>query len=164
MSGPWLGDDEQATWRAYVEMQQQLEAAIERNFAESGMSGADYALLVPLSESANDEVRARDLALRVGWDRSRLSHQIRRMEQRGLITRRNCPTDARGTMIALTPAGRAAVEATAPGHAATVKGRFMDVLEPGDRQVIRDVSARVLKVLAAECAAAKSVPCSPPEA
>ena len=163
MTAMWLSDEDQATWRAYLEMQLRISAAIERNLAESGLSAADYALMVPLSEAANGELRARDLALWIGWDRSRLSHQIRRMEERGLITRRSCPTDARGTMLALTPTGRAAVEATAPGHVATVRTAFIDRLEPGDHQVIRDLSKRIVATLAPECAAAGSVPGSQPQ-
>jgi len=163
MTGTWLSDEDQATWRAYLEMQVRVSAAIERNLAESGLSAADYALMVPLSEAENGELRARDLALWIGWDRSRLSHQIRRMEERGMITRRSCPTDGRGTMLALTPRGRTAVEATAPGHVATVRAAFIDLLSPGDHQVIRELSQRVVAALAPECANAASVPGSPPQ-
>jgi DNA-binding MarR family transcriptional regulator len=164
MTGTWLSDEEQATWRAYLEMQLRISSAIERNLAESGLSQADYALMVPLSEAENGELRARDLARWIGWDRSRLSHQIRRMEERGMITRRSCPTDGRGTMLALTPRGRATVEATAPGHVATVRSAFIDQLAPDDHEVIQGLSHRVVAAVTPECTAAASVPGSPPQA
>lgn len=139
----WLDQREARLWRAFYEMRRQLDRVIERQLTEAGLSSADYELLVPLSEATGDEVRARDLGRVVGWDRSRLSHQLRRMEQRGLLRRRDCPTDARGTMIALTAAGRKAVEAAAPGHVATVRRHFVDLLSPTEIDVLSDVAIRV---------------------
>nr|WP_205860927.1 MarR family transcriptional regulator [Planosporangium flavigriseum] len=130
-------------WRAFHEMRRHLDKAIERQLADAGLSTADYNLLVPLSEAPGDGLRARDLASHVDWDRSRLSHQLRRMEQRGLITRRDCPTDARGTMIMLTPAGRRAVEAAAPGHVETVRRHFVDLLSPEEIDTLTAISTRV---------------------
>ncbi len=139
----WLDQREARLWRAFYEMRRQLDRVIERQLTEAGLSSADYELLVPLSEATGDEVRARDLGRLVGWDRSRLSHQLRRMEQRGLLRRQDCPTDARGTMIALTAAGRKAVEAAAPGHVATVRRHFVDLLSPTEIDVLSDVAIRV---------------------
>jgi DNA-binding MarR family transcriptional regulator len=138
-----LDQREARLWRAFYEMRRQLDRVIERQLTEAGLSSADYELLVPLSEATGDEVRARDLGRLVGWDRSRLSHQLRRMEQRGLLRRQDCPTDARGTMIALTAAGRKAVEAAAPGHVATVRRHFVDLLSPTEIDVLSDVAIRV---------------------
>lgn len=139
-----LDDIEARLWRAFLDMRHCLDAAIERQLAEAGLSTADYRLLVPLSEAADHELRARDLGRGIGWDRSRLSHQLRRMEQRGLVARRDCPTDARGTMISLTSAGRSAVTAAAPGHVETVRRHFIDLLSDADAAALTALSARVL--------------------
>jgi DNA-binding MarR family transcriptional regulator len=130
-------------WRAFYAMRRHLDKAIERQLADAGLSSADYDLLVPLSETPGGEWRARDLGNHVGWDRSRLSHQLRRMEQRGLIARRDCPTDARGTMITLTPTGREAVEAAAPGHVETVRRYFVDLLTPEEIDTVTAISTRI---------------------
>jgi DNA-binding MarR family transcriptional regulator len=130
-------------WRAFVAMHRNLDRQLDRQLTEAGLSAADYELLVPLSEAPDDELRARDLGRMIGWDRSRLSHHLRRMEQRGLVGRRDCPTDARGTMIKLTPAGRHAVEAAAPGHVATVRRFLVDLLSPEEIEVLGAIAARI---------------------
>lgn len=118
-------------WRAFLDVHRRLEMATEQQLAQHGLSHADYALLAPLSEAPGGVLRARDLGLAAAWDRSRLSHQLRRMSTRGLVTRFTCETDARGTMVRLEPAGRRLIEAAAPGHVATVREHFIDLLEPG---------------------------------
>lgn len=152
----WLDEDEARLWRAFVEMRRGLDVVMERQLGGAGLSTADYQLLVPLSEAPVPELRARDLGRIVGWDRSRLSHQLRRMEQRGLIRRRDCPTDARGTMIGLTPAGRTTVEVAAPGHVDTVRRYFIDLLSPAERETLTLVATRVRDALAGESAPACS--------
>jgi len=139
----WLDGQEATMWRALQEGWTAMDGALERQLSESGLSAADYALLVPLSEADGDLLRARELAGRVGWERSRLSHQLRRMEQRGLVQRSECTEDARGTMIELTPEGRALVEHVAPGHVDAVRRHLVDLLEPGEAEVITAVFQRV---------------------
>ncbi len=139
----WLSPAEARAWRGLQEARAALDAAVEQQLVEHGLSGADYAVLVALSEADGPAVRARDVAGLLGWDRSRLSHQLRRMEARGLLGRTDCPEDARGTMVALTPQGREAVEAAAPGHVATVRRVFVDLLSPEETAVLGDVFARV---------------------
>ena len=85
----------------YRELMRALEARLIKN---SGLSGADYALLHPLSEVEDGVLRTRDLGRSVGWERSRLSHQVSRMEKRGLVIREECASDARGSMVRLTAA------------------------------------------------------------
>ncbi|MGH8793444.1 MAG: MarR family winged helix-turn-helix transcriptional regulator [Stackebrandtia sp.] len=146
MSEPrWLTDREQCMWRTYRDMYQRLESALGRDLtAESGLSNADYALLVPLSETPGLGLRPRELRRAVGWDRSRLAHQLRRMESRGLVEREECPADARGTVIRLTNAGRDAIEAAAPGHAASVRSYFVDLLTDDEIDTLRGVAEKVL--------------------
>ncbi len=139
----WLDEREAAMWRGFVAMRRALDGAVERQLADAGLSTADYELLVPLSESPEGVLRVRDLGRRVGWDRSRLAHQLRRMEQRGLVSRFDCPTDARGTMVELTPQGREVIEAAAPGHVATVWRKFVDLLTSDEVEVLQGICERV---------------------
>jgi DNA-binding MarR family transcriptional regulator len=147
----WLTQREQAMWRGFVQIRLALDQAIEAQLAEHGLSTADYALLVPLSETTHGVLRPRDLGHATGWDRSRLAHQLRRMQQRGLVRRFHCPTDARGTMVELTPAGRHAIDAAAPGHVQTVRRHFVDLLTPTEIDTLTAIAARVTATAAAGC-------------
>src|SRR3954454_14621220 len=121
----WLEDRQQRAWQGYRRVNQELFAVLEQHLArESGLSGADYRVLVPLSEAPGGLLRARDLGSEIGWDRRRLSHHLSRMEQRGLVIREECAEDARGLMVRLTKAGRRAIEDAAPAHVAAVQRYF----------------------------------------
>src|SRR5713101_4493314 len=99
-------------------MNQYLYAFLEQQLVrDSGLSGPDYKVLHPLSEAPVGLLRARELCTEIGWDRSRLSHHLSRMEKRGLVAREECAEDGRGLMVRLTDAGRKAIEEAAPGHA-----------------------------------------------
>lgn len=130
-------------WRAFLDVHRRVETAVERQLAAYGLSTADYALLVPLSEATDGVLRVRDLGRAVGWDRSRLSHQLRRMGERGLVARSSCATDARGTMVRLTAAGRRVVETAAPGHVATVREHFVDLLDPAEVDALTALLTRL---------------------
>ncbi|MEU5696750.1 MarR family winged helix-turn-helix transcriptional regulator [Actinosynnema sp. NPDC020468] len=147
----WLDEREARLWRAYLDLNRELNGALERHLErESGLSNADYALLVPLSAAPDGLVRARDLGVAVGWERSRLSHQVARMEKRGLVVREVCPEDARGSMVRLTPAGRAAIEAAAPGHVDTVRRYLFDVLTDEEVSVLDKAFTKLLARIAAD--------------
>src|SRR4051795_9239388 len=95
-------------WARYQRMRVRLTGRLNRELAhETGLSEADFEILVALTESPDESVRA--LALRCGleWEKSRLSHQLRRMEMRGLVIREDCAEDSRGSSIRVTEAGRA---------------------------------------------------------
>ena len=125
----WLDERQQRVWQGYLHLNQDLFAVLEQRLArESGLSGADYRVLHPLSEAPGGLLRARDLASEIGWDRSRLSHHLGRMEKRRLVTREECTEDARGLMVRLTKAGRQAIEEAAPGHVEAVRRYFFDHL------------------------------------
>ncbi|RKT55803.1 MarR family winged helix-turn-helix transcriptional regulator [Saccharothrix australiensis] len=146
----WLDDREARVWRAYLDLNRELPAVLERGLVrEAGLSNADYALLAPLSEAPDGLVRARELGALVGWERSRLSHQVARMEKRGLVVREECPEDARGSMVRLTPAGRAAIESAAPAHVEAVRRYLFDALTDEEVDVLGRVFARVLARIAA---------------
>jgi DNA-binding MarR family transcriptional regulator len=125
----WLSDEEQAVWRQWLEAQSRLQARLARRLAaESGLSMSDYEVLVWLSEEPEGRLRMATLAERLRWDRSRLSHHIRRMETRGLVARTDCPEDGRGSFVGVTPGGRRAIRDAAPGHVAAVRELFFEPL------------------------------------
>jgi DNA-binding MarR family transcriptional regulator len=141
----WLDEREAHLWRTWLRVNQELPGLLADLLnQESGLSAADYAVLVPLSESPDGMVRARDLGREIFWDRSRLSHQVRRMESRGLVAREECEADARGAMIRLTPAGRSAIRAAAPGHVAATREYFFDLVSDREIVVLTKVFERVL--------------------
>src|SRR5213592_2161722 len=117
----WLDERQQHLWQSYLHLNQDLFAVLEQQLTrDSGLSGADYRVLHPLSQAPGGLLRARDLGTEIGWDRSRLSHHLTRMEKRGLITREECAEDGRGLMVRLTAAGRQAIEKAAPAHVENV--------------------------------------------
>jgi DNA-binding MarR family transcriptional regulator len=111
------------------------------------MSAADYAVMVPLSEAPNVQLRTRDLGIALGWDRSRTSHQVTRMVERGLVFREFCKDDARGSVVGLTPAGRTAIEKAAPNHVALVRQLFFDPLSDDELDALGEVLNRMLTVI-----------------
>lgn len=147
----WLDAGEQRAWRAFLDLRRLLNVGIERQLAEFGLSGADYELLVPLSEARDRRLRPRDLGEITGWDRSRLAHQLRRMEERGLIARERCPTDARGILVVLTPAGMKLVREAAPGHVEWVRSNFIDQLTDDELDALTALSERVVARLRNAC-------------
>ena len=116
-------------WQAYLHLNQALFARLEQQLThDAGLSGADYKVLHPLSEAPGGVIRARDLRNEIGWDRSRLSHHLARMQSRGLTVREECKEDGRGSMVRLTEVGRRTIEAAAPAHVDAVRRYFFDVL------------------------------------
>jgi DNA-binding MarR family transcriptional regulator len=145
----WLNEQQQRMWREFQRMARNLDRAFERDLMDrAGLSNADFSVLVPLSEAPDHRLRARELGRILDWDRSRLSHQIRRMEQRGLLIRGNCPTDARGTVIGLTEHGWTTIQQAAPGHVQAVRVHFFDVLTDADIVALDDICRRVNKRVA----------------
>jgi DNA-binding MarR family transcriptional regulator len=147
----WLDAREAHLWQSYRDLYRELTGALEaRLVRNSGLSGADYALLHPLSVSECGVLRTRDLGRSIGWERSRLSHQVSRMEKRGLVVREECESDARGSMVRLTEVGRAAIESAAPDHVEAVRGFVFDVLSREEQDTLTSLLDRVLEGLAAK--------------
>jgi DNA-binding MarR family transcriptional regulator len=141
----WLDEREARLWRAYRELTRELQRTFERQLErDAGLSGADYAVLAPVSEAEDGVIRMRELGHEVGWDRSRLSHQVTRMQKRGLVMREDCADDARGAMVRITPAGREAIEAAAPEHVGTVRRHFFDHLSEREQATLTRVFERLL--------------------
>lgn len=129
MAGTWLTGDEQRTWRAYLHLQGELNARLNRQLqTDSGLSLADYGVLANLSEAPAGRTRPFELAAVLHWEQSRLSHHLRRMERRGLVRREACDTDARGSLVAITDDGQRAIEKAAPAHVAAVRSLLFDHL------------------------------------
>jgi DNA-binding MarR family transcriptional regulator len=146
----WLTDEEQRAWRGLLRMTAQLNARANRQLLqEYGISLADYEVLVALSEAPGGRLRVFEVADALAWEQSRVSHQLARMQRRGLITREDCPTDARGAFAVLTEAGRAAIERAAPAHVELVRQLVFDGLGHDHLDALTEVTTRVLDRLAA---------------
>jgi len=124
----WLTDDEQRAWRAYIQLAQLLMRQLDRDLHPFGLSMHDYEILVELSEATRNRLRMTELADRTAQSRSRLSHQVSRMESRGLVVREGCEGDKRGTFAVLTELGAEVIGRVAPQHVASVRRHFIDQL------------------------------------
>jgi DNA-binding MarR family transcriptional regulator len=145
---PWLTEKQQRVWRKWLEMNAQLPAALHRQLqADSGLSLQDFDVLVQLTDTADGRVRITNLAHALNWERSRLSHHIKRMEGRGLVEREECPDDGRGAFVVLTPTGRAAIERAAPEHARTVRQLVFDPLTDHELEIMAQLTDKVLSRL-----------------
>lgn len=146
----WLTEREAAAWKAVRELGKPLWTALGRDLQrESGLSMADYEVLVVLSESPGSVLAYRDLADATGWEKSRLSHHITRMEKRGLVRREGCPEDARSANVVLTDPGRSCIEAAAPGHVKSVRRLLIDQLTADQIDALVAVGEQVARVLEA---------------
>jgi DNA-binding MarR family transcriptional regulator len=96
-------------------------------------------------------MRVLELARALGWEKSRLSHQLTRMQQRGLIGRSNCTEDRRGAFVVLTDQGRATVEGAAPRHVESVRRYVFDWLSPDQVESLGTISATVVQLVEAAC-------------
>jgi DNA-binding MarR family transcriptional regulator len=127
----WLTEDEQRDWRSWIAATLLLQDQLGRDmFEQHGLSFADYEILVQLSEHPQRRMRMSDLAERTLSSRSRLSHQISRLETAGLVTREQCSDDRRGTFAALTEQGWDTIVAAAPDHVASVRQHLLNPLGP----------------------------------
>jgi len=140
----WLDDRQQRAWRGHLAMQARLHAQLNRRLqADSGLSLADFDVLVALSER-DGPLRVQELADQLQWEKSRLSHQLSRMERRGLLERQDCPDDARGALVVLGAAGRRAIEAAAPAHVEAVQALVFDGLDDAQVQTWAEIADAVL--------------------
>ena len=148
MEPNWLNAREDRAWGAFVYAHQQIEVHLSRRLQESGLSGADYEVLAVLSALDGDRMPAHELCKALGWEKSRLSHQVRRMQKDGLVSREPNPDDARSTMVCLLPAGLAAIEKAAPRHVEDVRRNFIDLFTPAELDMLATLNERVLHHLA----------------
>ena len=126
-------------------MQMRLTAELARQLSEqSSLSYPDYIVLVALEVQPEGRGRIFEVANEIGWEKSRLSHHIGRMSERGLVRREKCDSDRRGAFVVITPAGRRELRAAAPGHVETVRRLFIDGLSAEQLRVFAEVSEQTL--------------------
>lgn len=143
---PWLTDREHDAWRGFLTMQRRLKTHLSRHLQRDfGLSAQDFEILVNLSEAPTGRMRAFELADATRWEKSRLSHHLSRMEQRGLIRKEAC--QARYPEIVLTDEGRAAIETCAPGNAASVRELFIEVFGPERLDMLAAASKEVVEAI-----------------
>ncbi|WP_285654405.1 MarR family transcriptional regulator [Actinomycetospora sp. NBRC 106375] len=146
----WLDEREERAWRGLMAMQDGLTEFLDRRLrTRCGLSGADFEVLAHLSEAPDGCLRPFVLGRSLGWEKSRLSQHLGRMERRGLVSRDRCPTDQRGAVVTITPHGRELVEAAAPRHVADVREAVVDHLTPEELETLAAVSDTVRARLAA---------------
>jgi len=144
----WLDEREARAWRSLQFMQMRLDAELARRLAaESTLSLQDYVVLVALTEQPDGRLRSFELSRILGWEKTRLSHHVGRMVQRGLVAKEECPSDRRGLFVVATPGGRREIERAAPAHLGHVRRLFIDLLSADELEVLGDVSLRVLGAL-----------------
>ena len=123
--------DELRTWRDFIETTEALRAVLATRLQnECGLSPGDYAVLLALSEAEGRRLRSSEMAAQIGWERSRLSHHLGRMQRRGLINREDCTTDSRGAEVVLEPAGAEAFRRATVPHLRAIRELFVDALTP----------------------------------
>ena len=125
----WLTDDEQRLWRLILDADSIVRRAMEDTLqVHHSLTTAEFAVLVALSEAEDQMLRLRELCASLRWDRSRTSHQVTRMEKRGLVDKRRCEGDGRGVLVQLTDEGRQRLETAAPDHVESVRAVVFDQL------------------------------------
>ena len=158
----WLDPREDRAWRAFRHAHHQLTLRLDRHLLQdSGLTEADYEILAVLSAHPTGHIPAQELGALVQWEKSRLSHQVRRMAERGLIAREPNPADGRSAMICLLPAGRRAIQDAAPQHVHNVRRDFIDLFTPAELDTFAALNERVLHHLAAGSSPAQSTPGEP---
>ena len=144
----WLDERELRAWRSLQFMQMRLEGELARQLAaDSSLSYPDYLVLVALTDRSDGRMRLFELADALGWEKSRLSHQVARMTTRGLVAKERCESDRRGAFVVITELGREEIEAAAPGHVDAVRRLFVDRLAPDQLDAIGDAAEAVLAAL-----------------
>src|SRR5487761_1752195 len=129
MTGMWLTVEEQRAWRTYLRHNSLLPAQLNRQLQQdSGLTLPEYEVLVQLSEAPQQQRRPFQICEALNWEQSRLSHQLTRMQHRGLIGRQECEADGRGAFVVLTEAGAESIHAAAPVHVAAVRQLIFDRL------------------------------------
>lgn len=141
---PWLGETEMTAWRAYIVGSALLEHRLNRELQVThGLSIADYEILVSLSEAPDMQMRMSELAAGIAHSKSRMSHQIRRLENEGLVRRQECPDDGRGVLAVLTEEGLAKLREAAPTHVRGVREHIIDLLDPAEQKTLAAVFTRL---------------------
>jgi len=141
----WLTERQERAWRALQFMQMRLEGELARQLAaDSGLSYPDYLVLVTLTDRPDGRMRLFELAGVLGWEKSRASHHVGRMVERGLVRKQKCDSDRRGFYVVVTARGRREIEAAAPGHVGAVRRLFIEPLTSEQLDAVAEAAEAVL--------------------
>ncbi|NKQ53527.1 MarR family transcriptional regulator [Amycolatopsis sp. K13G38] len=144
----WLTPQEMLAWRSYIVSTMSLRQRLHRELSEAhGISLIDYEVLVVLDSESDKRMRMSELAALLGSTKSRLSHQVGRMEEAGVLRRVPDPEDKRGVVAELTGAGEAVLKEAAPTHVEGVRAHLIDLLSPEEQRVMGQAFSRVLEHL-----------------
>ena len=155
----WLSESEQATWRSWIAATLLLDAQLSRELSERhGLTIADYEILVRLSEADDRWMHMSDLATKTLSSRSRLSHQIDRMERAGLVRRECCPHDKRGQHAVLSEEGWQALVAAAPDHVEGVRQYVVDAMTPEEFAALGTACAKIAEAISSPAIPPKAPP------
>ncbi|HEY4225360.1 MAG TPA: MarR family winged helix-turn-helix transcriptional regulator [Pseudolysinimonas sp.] len=161
-----LSDQDWAVWRDFMAMSSQLMRELDRRLqSDAGISHADYSVLLMLQRADDHQLRTGELAELLAWEKSRVSHQVARMESRELVVRTECDTDGRGTWIAPTAQGSRVLLGAMRNHSRTIRELFFDVLSEQQQRALGDGALSVLDKLspeACEIAEEKGMPRTSP--
>ncbi|MEU6347193.1 MarR family transcriptional regulator [Streptomyces sp. NPDC046977] len=145
---PWLSATEQQAWRSFLRMRDRLTGRLTRELlTDSGLSAADYGVLVQLTDMPDGRQPVLELAKALEWEKSRTSHHVDRMAKRGLVAREESAEDRRVSFVLVTQAGRDAIAAAAPRHVAAVRRLVVDALTPAELAMLGQISDRILERL-----------------
>jgi len=146
-----LSDQDWSVWRDFMAMTGQLSRELDRRLqSDAGISHADYSVLLVLQQAPERQLRTGELAELLAWEKSRVSHQVARMEARGLLERTDCPTDGRGTWVSPTADGRRTLLGAMRNHTRTIRELFFDALRDEQRAAIGGAALNVLDKLSPE--------------
>ncbi len=136
----WLDDVEMRAWLGYVFTRDLIAAAVGRDSLRvSNLTYVEYTVLARLADATDHRRSFAELAAVLAWSQSRLSHQITRMEKRGLVARESIPDDARRTAAVLTEKGAQVLDSAAPSHVDSVRRHMIDVLDRGQLSALADI-------------------------
>jgi len=144
----WLTASEQQAWRAFLLATQLVDERLDRQLQrDAGMPHAYYAILAGLSEAPDNSLRMSELARRLRYSQSRLTHAISSMERNGWVERRECDTDRRGQVVSITTQGTDTLTAAAPGHVAEVRTAVFDRLSAEQVGQLAEICSRIVAAL-----------------
>lgn len=138
-------------WREFVTMHRHLARELDRQLQrDAGISQADFSVLSALADSRDERLRTGELAELLAWEKSRVSHQVSRMESRGLLDRTECAEDGRGTWVGITEEGHRVLRGATGDHAATIRSLFFDQLGDGEKAALGTAARRILDKMSPE--------------
>jgi DNA-binding MarR family transcriptional regulator len=158
----WLSPREDRAWRAFVHAHHRLGVRLNQlQLQDSGLTKADYELLAVLSEHPAGRIPAQQACAQLQWEKSRLSHQARHLQEQGLVTREPNRADGRSSVLVLLPVGRRAIQDAAPQHVESVRRLFIDLFSPAELETLAALHERVLSNLAEETGPGQPAPEEP---